>query len=66
MTGVACVGMHLALLEIECLIASLCAKVDRMEFNGHSVALNNSIGAFSELEARLFGRKNQEATDPVF
>ncbi|MEP3845977.1 MAG: cytochrome P450 [Paracoccaceae bacterium] len=49
-----CVGMHLVLLEIECLIASLCAKVGRIELKGQTVALNNSISAFSELEVVLF------------
>ena len=49
-----CVGMHLALLEIECLIASLCAKVDRMALTTHRVALNNSISAFSSLEVALY------------
>ena len=48
-----CVGMHLALLEIECLIACLVDKVSRIELLGREVVLNNSICAYAKLQVRL-------------
>ena len=48
-----CVGMHLALLEIECLIRALCAQVTRIETDTPEVALNNSICAYAALPVRL-------------
>ncbi|WP_342075786.1 cytochrome P450 [Yoonia sp. SS1-5] len=48
-----CVGMHLALLEVECLIARLVDKVSRLQLLGHDVVLNNSICAFARLQVRL-------------
>lgn len=48
-----CVGMHLALLEIECLIGCLVAHVSNLELLGHELALNNSICAYANLHVRL-------------
>ena len=48
-----CVGMHLALLEIECLIERLVDKVSQLELLGHKIVLNNSICAHATLQVRL-------------
>ena len=48
-----CVGMHLALLEIECLIERLVDKVSRLELLGREVVLNNSICAYAKLHVQL-------------
>ncbi len=48
-----CVGMHLALLEIECLIQQLVARVSCLELLDHDVVMNNSICAFATLGVRL-------------
>jgi len=44
-----CVGMHLALLEIECLIAAMLEYVPCISYKSHGIALNNSICAYEEL-----------------
>lgn len=48
-----CVGMHLALLEIECLMTRLIDQVCGLELLDHDVVLNNSICAFSRLTISL-------------
>lgn len=48
-----CVGMHLALLEIECLIERLIDKVAHLDLIDHDIVLNNSICAYSKLKVRL-------------
>ena len=48
-----CVGMHLALLEIECLIECLVDKAAQLELLGHDIVLNNSICAYAKLPIRL-------------
>lgn len=49
-----CAGMHLALLEIECVLTALVARVERIEAGEPTVAMNNSICAFSRLPVRLY------------
>ena len=44
-----CVGMHLATLEIECLITAMINKVSDFEVGDPTVAMNNTICAFSDL-----------------
>ena len=48
-----CVGMHLALLEIECLVERLVDQVSRLDLLDHEVVLNNSICAYSKLHVKL-------------
>lgn len=48
-----CVGMHLAILEIECLIQALVEQVAELEVGTPEVAMNNSICAYSRLPLRL-------------
>ena len=48
-----CAGMHLALLEIECLIAAMIDQVENVRIGDPSVALNNSICAFASLPAEF-------------
>lgn len=48
-----CVGMHLALMEIECLIQAMTNQVTGMEVGSPEVALNNSICAYATLPVRL-------------
>jgi len=48
-----CVGMHLALLEIECLIERLVDQVLRLDLLDHDIVLNNSICAYSKLHVRM-------------
>lgn len=48
-----CVGMHLAVLEIECLFTRLAEKVSRLEMLDHEVVLNNSICAHAKLQVKL-------------
>lgn len=44
-----CVGMHLALLEIECLINALVARCQQLETGAATPAMNNSICAHASL-----------------
>lgn len=44
-----CAGMHLAILEIECLIHAIAARSPKFEIGEPRIAMNNSICAFSEL-----------------
>ena len=48
-----CVGMHLALLEIECLIKRLVDQVSSLKLLDHDIVFNNSIYAYSKLQVRL-------------
>ena len=48
-----CVGMHLALLEIECLTQMLLEKVSGLELLDHDIVINNSICAHARLNVRL-------------
>lgn len=48
-----CVGMHLALLEIECLTKRLVDQVSSLALLRHDLVLNNSICAYSDLHVRL-------------
>jgi cytochrome P450 len=48
-----CVGMHLATLEIECLITAMINKVSKVEVGEPIVAMNNTICAFSELPVKF-------------
>lgn len=50
-----CVGMHLAILEIECLIHALLNQVSAFEVSEPTVALNNSICAYGELPVSIRG-----------
>ncbi|WP_424833023.1 cytochrome P450 [Ruegeria sp.] len=50
-----CVGMHLALLEIECLIETLIRRTSSMSLLDQEVVLNNSICAHAMLKVRLGG-----------
>ena len=44
-----CAAMHLAILEIECLIHAIAARSPKFEIGEPRIAMNNSICAFSEL-----------------
>ena len=44
-----CVGMHLAKMEMESLLAEMLERVDRIEVGEPTVVLNNSIHAFEKL-----------------
>jgi len=48
-----CVGIHLALLEIECLTQKLLEKASSLELLDHNITMNNSICAHSHLKIRL-------------
>ena len=48
-----CVGLHLALLEIECLIQALIRQVERFSLGTPEVALNNSICAYAKLDMQV-------------
>jgi len=48
-----CVGMHLALLEIDCLITRLVERVTQLDLLDHDIVLNNSIYAYASLNVRL-------------
>ena len=48
-----CVGLHLALLEIECLVHAMVARIDRFRLGSPVVAMNNSICAFSSLPLHI-------------
>ena len=48
-----CVGMHLAMLEIECLIHALIERTSTIRLLDHDIALNNSICAYSQLIVQL-------------
>lgn len=48
-----CAGMHLALLEIECLILSMTQQMAEIKIDKPTVAMNNSICAFSKLNVRI-------------
>ncbi|MEZ5649762.1 MAG: cytochrome P450/oxidoreductase [Burkholderiaceae bacterium] len=49
-----CMGMHLARLEIRCLLRALARRVERFEFAGEpTIAMNNTIRAFATLPVRV-------------
>ena len=48
-----CAGMHLALLEIECLILAMTQQMPSVHVGTPKVAMNNSICAFAELPVRI-------------
>lgn len=48
-----CVGMHLARLEMEILLATLVRKVERIETGRPAMAWNNVLQGFAKLPARL-------------
>lgn len=48
-----CVGMHLARLEMEILLATLIRKVERIETGRPTMAWNNVLQGFAKLPARL-------------
>jgi cytochrome P450 len=49
-----CVGMHLARLEMEILLNSLVARVERIEVDAPTPAWNNVLQGFQQLPARFF------------
>ena len=48
-----CVGMHLAILEIECLIHAMINQIKTFDIGETKTAMNNSICAFSELPVHV-------------
>ena len=52
-----CLGMHLAKLEMESLLAALILQVERIEVGEPTIAMNNTIRAYSTLPMTLYGRK---------
>ncbi|MEP1209429.1 MAG: cytochrome P450 [Rhizobiaceae bacterium] len=48
-----CVGMHLAILEIECLILAMIDRVAAFKLGPPTIAMNNSICAFSKLPVQI-------------
>ena len=48
-----CIGMHLALLEIECLILAMIRQIPAFRIESTSVGLNNSICFYDRLEMRI-------------
>ncbi len=51
-----CVGMHLALAEMEAILRALLEKVERIEVSSPEIAMNNTVCAFSSLQARFIAR----------
>lgn len=49
-----CVGMHLALAEMEAILRAMLASFVRIEVEDPVVALNNTICAFSSMTARFY------------
>jgi len=47
--------MHLAILEIECLISAMIKKVSEILVGEPTVAMNNTICAFSALPVKFKG-----------
>ena len=50
-----CAGMHLALLEIECLILAMTQQMPAVQVGKPTIAMNNSICAFAKLPVRIQG-----------
>jgi len=50
-----CAGMHLALLEIECLILAMTQQMPAVTVGTPTIAMNNSICAFAELPVHIQG-----------
>jgi len=50
-----CAGMHLALLEIECLILAMTLQMPAVTVGTPTIAMNNSICAFAELPVHIQG-----------
>ena len=48
-----CVGMHLAILEIECLLLSMIARINGFTVGAPQVAMNNTICAYSNIPVRI-------------
>ena len=48
-----CVGMHLALMELEAIANALAQQVDRIEVGEPAPAMNNTICAFADIPAAL-------------
>ncbi len=58
-----CMGMHLARLEMRCLLHALARRVERFEIvGGHSVAMNNTIRALATLPVRVKTAEPSETT----
>lgn len=51
-----CVGMHLAALEMQELLNTLLARIERVEVEEPTIALNNTIYKFEKLPLRLIPR----------
>lgn len=51
-----CAGMHLALLEIECLIIAMTQQMPAIKVGKPVVAMNNSICAFSKVPVEVMGK----------
>lgn len=62
-----CVGMHLARVEMEALLAALLDQADSIQVGEPTVALNNTIHAFASLPVTLHPRRMQrgEAQRPT-
>ena len=52
-----CVGMHLAVLEMECLLRAILTQASAIEAGEPTPALNNTIHAFASLPARFVRRQ---------
>ena len=50
-----CVGMHLALMEMECLLAAIVERADDLEVGTPEPAMNNTICGFAKLPMRFRG-----------
>lgn len=48
-----CAGMHLARLEIECLLHAMLARIDRLEVSEPRWAMNNTLRGLEHLRARV-------------
>ena len=48
-----CVGMHLAILEIECLLSSMISQIDQFFVGEPRVTMNNTICAYSDIPVRV-------------
>ncbi len=48
-----CIGMHLALAEMDAVLKAMLRHVDRIEIGQPEVAMNNTIHAFASLPARF-------------
>ncbi|MGW0036798.1 cytochrome P450 [Gordonia sp. NPDC003376] len=60
-----CAGMHLARLEMECLLRAMIPRVGRIEVGEPRIAVNNTIRAFETLPTRFHANPDHGIPRPV-